>query len=177
VASSCGGSLVTAFDFVWDRFTSRLEGLTDDEYFWLPAPGGWTIRPDTTGRWVMDGTDLGPYPDLDPTPITTIAWRICHLAGSALGGFAARRFGPDGVSEELPRHASEVADFLAQSYGAWRAGMVALTAEQWDEPLGPGWGPYATSTTFDLGLHVFDEVVHHAAEVGLLRDLYVGLRS
>jgi len=44
-------------------------------------------------------------------------------------------------------------------------------------PLGPGWGPYATSTTFDLGLHVFDEVVHHAAEVGLLRDLYVGLRS
>jgi hypothetical protein len=32
-------------------------------------------------------------------------------------------------------------------------------------------------TAFDLALHVFDEVVHHGAEVGLLRDLYVRLRS
>jgi hypothetical protein len=29
----------------------------------------------------------------------------------------------------------------------------------------------------DLALHVLDEVVHHAAEVGLLRDLYVRRRQ
>ena len=33
-------------------------------------------------------------------------------------------------------------------------------------------GPYAESSTVDLALHVLDEVVHHGAEVGLLRDLY-----
>jgi hypothetical protein len=33
-------------------------------------------------------------------------------------------------------------------------------------------GPYAESNTVDLALHVLDEVVHHGAEVGLLRDLY-----
>ena len=55
--------------------------------------------------------------------------------------------------------------------------MAGLSAEAWEEPLGPAWGPYATSTTLDLALHVLDEVVHHAAEVGLLRDLYVRLRS
>ena len=172
-----GSSLITAFDFVWDRFTTRLDGLTDDEYFWEPVPGCWTIRPDSTGRWVMDGADLGPYPDLDPSPFTTIAWRICHLAGSAVGGFAERRFGARRTADELPRHASELTDFLAQNYGAWRSGMAGLSAEAWEEPLGPAWGPYATSTTLDLALHVLDEVVHHAAEVGLLRDLYVRLRS
>jgi hypothetical protein len=25
----------------------------------------------------------------------------------------------------------------------------------------------------DLALHVFDEIVHHGAEVGVLRDLYL----
>jgi DinB superfamily len=169
-----GPSLVTAFDFAWDRFTSRLDGLTDDEYFWEPVAGCWTLRPDSTGRWILDGTGRAPSPDLDPMPVTTIAWRICHLAGSAVAGFTERFFGGDGPGE-LPRHASEVPDFLAASYGAWRDGMVGLTPEAWEQLLGPAWGPYATSTAFDLGLHVLDEVVHHAAEVGLLRDLYVRL--
>jgi hypothetical protein len=34
-------------------------------------------------------------------------------------------------------------------------------------------GPYAESNTLDLALHVLDEVDHHGAEVGLLRDLYL----
>jgi len=173
---TAGSSLVTAFDFVWDRFTTRLEGLTDAEYFWEPVRDCWTIRPDSTGRWVLDGADLGPYPDLDPMPVTTIAWRVCHLAGPALGGFAARRFDV-AVTDELPRRSSEVADFVDQNYRAWRDGLVGLEAEAWAQPLGPAWGPYATANTVDLALHVFDEVVHHAAEVGLLRDLYVRLRS
>jgi hypothetical protein len=41
-----------------------------------------------------------------------------------------------------------------------------------DDPIGPAFGPYATSSTADLGLHVLDEFIHHAAEVSLLRDLY-----
>jgi hypothetical protein len=27
-------------------------------------------------------------------------------------------------------------------------------------------------STFDLALHVFDEIVHHGGEIGVLRDLY-----
>ena len=38
-------------------------------------------------------------------------------------------------------------------------------------PLGADWSPNADSNTLDLAPHVLDEVVHHAAEVGLLRDL------
>ena len=43
---------------------------------------------------------------------------------------------------------------------------------EWAAPLGPAWGPYAQDNTVDLALHVLDEVIHHGAEVGLLRDLY-----
>jgi hypothetical protein len=54
----------------------------------------------------------------------------------------------------------------------WRAGLTRLTPSEWSAPLGPAWGPYADTSTIDLALHVLDEVIHHGAEVGLLRDLY-----
>jgi hypothetical protein len=28
----------------WHRLRGRLDGLTDDEYFWEPGPDVWTIR-------------------------------------------------------------------------------------------------------------------------------------
>jgi hypothetical protein len=57
-------------------------------------------------------------------------------------------------------------------YRNWRAGMAGLSPDGWAAPLGPSWGPYAESNTVDLALHVLDEVVHHGAETGLLRDLF-----
>lgn len=34
----------------WTRqLRGRLDGLTDDEYFWEPAPGCWSVRPRGTG--------------------------------------------------------------------------------------------------------------------------------
>ena len=40
------------------------------------------------------------------------------------------------------------------------------------DPLGPTWGPYGDSTFLALMLHALDEVIHHSAEIALLRDLY-----
>ena len=107
--------------------------------------------------------------------MTTIAWRLGHLGGIAVGGFANSRFG-DGkltIDEiDFPPHASAVPEFLDEHYQAWRSGLSRLTPGEWAAPLGTAWGPYADSSTVDLALHVLDEVVHHSAEVGLLRDLY-----
>ena len=33
-----------------DRIRSRVEGLTDDEFFWEPVPDCWTVRQDDRGR-------------------------------------------------------------------------------------------------------------------------------
>jgi DinB family protein len=163
------GSLITAFDYIWDRFTGRLAGLTDEEYFWEPVPGGWSLRQRPDGSWRLDGGDDAP----GPAPVTTIAWRICHLAGQNLGGFAEMRFGSPGpAGARFPGRVADLPGFLSEQYSRWRDGMAGLGADDWEAPLGPSWGPYAESNTVDLALHVLDELVHHAAEVGLLRDLY-----
>jgi hypothetical protein len=90
----------------------------------------------------------------------------------AVTGFAARLFG-NPTQPEFPSQASAVPAFLAACYRPWRDGIVGLDDGTWNVPLGSAWARYATSTHLDLALHVFDEVVHHAAEVALLRDLYL----
>jgi hypothetical protein len=73
----------------------------------------------------------------------------------------------------VPGEASEVPGFCAENYTVWRDGIGAIGEDRWWESLGPKWGRYADSNSVDLVLHVLDEVVHHGAEVGLLRDLYL----
>jgi DinB superfamily len=168
------GSLITTFDYVWARLTGRLSGLTDDEYFWEPVTGCWSLRQGDDGRWCLDGGG-GGGPALDPVPVTTIAWRLGHLGGMAVGGFADHRFGDAKLTTDqiaFPPRASAVPGFLDEHYQTWRAGLARLTPSEWSAPLGPAWGPYADTSTIDLALHVLDEVIHHGAEVGLLRDLY-----
>jgi DinB superfamily len=169
-----GGALITAFDYVWARLAGRLSGLTDEEYFWEPVPGCWSLRQDEHGRWRLDGGG-GGGPAPDPAPVTTIAWRLGHLGGMAVGGFANQRFGDGTLTTariSFPPGAGPVPAFLDGHYQNWRSGLAALSPDEWTAPLGPSWGPYSESNTVDLALHVLDEVVHHGAEIGLLRDLY-----
>ena len=88
-------SLINAFDYVWERVVGRLGGLTDEEYFWEPVAGCWSLRQDEQSRWRLDGGG-GGGPAPDPVPVTTIAWRPGHLggwrsAGSPTGGSARAR--------------------------------------------------------------------------------------
>jgi hypothetical protein len=167
-------SLLKAFDYAQDRFLARLAGLTDAEYFWEPAAGCWTLRQDETGRWHPDA-DGGGGPAPDPAPVTTIAWRVAHVGGLALGGFADRLFGPGTrtvAGLEFPGTAAAAREFLTENYQTWRTGLASLNPDQLWRDLGPDWGPYAQDCQADLALHVLDELIHHGAEVGLLRDLY-----
>ena len=86
------GSLITAFDYVWDHLPGRLSGLTDKECFWEPAAGCWSLRQGDDGP-VAPRRRRGRRPRPGPGPVTTIAWRLGHLGGMAVGGFANRRFG------------------------------------------------------------------------------------
>jgi hypothetical protein len=55
-------------------------------------------------------------------------------------------------------------------YQSWRTGLACLTPSERTAPLGRSWGPFADSNTIDLALHVLDEVIHHSAEIALLRE-------
>src|SRR5919197_1454625 len=71
------GDLLGLADDAWRRLRGRIEGLTDEEYFWEPAPYCWTVRAVGDGTWRADEAALPP----DPAPVTTIAWRLSHLVG------------------------------------------------------------------------------------------------
>jgi hypothetical protein len=170
-------SLTTAFDHVWGRFLGRLDGLGDEEYLWEPVPDCWSVRQDDDGRWRIDGDggDGGPASAPDPAPVTTIAWRIGHI-GLTFIGFGDRLFADGSRTLEDVRIASSPAEarmFLQTSYREWREGLDTLEEDRWWRPIGPKFGPYAPQPTTDLALHVLDELIHHAAEVGVLRDLYL----
>jgi len=174
--ATIAGSITNAFDQAWDRFRGRLAGLTDQEYFWEPVADCWSVRTQR-GRWRIDGAggDASAGPPPDPAPVTTIAWRIGHI-GLTFIGFGDRLFSDGKITlddVEFPPSSTAAGAFLDSSYHRyWRDKITTLTPERWWQPIGPAFGPYADNTTTDLALHVLDELTHHAAEIGVLRDLY-----
>jgi len=173
--------LSAQLDFHWRvHLRPRLAGLTDGELHWEPVPGCWGIRrrdEATTpmaagaGEWVADYA----YPEPEPAPVTTIAWRLGHVTVGCLAKRAADHFGTGGVSYEAtewPATAEATLARLDEAYEAWMEPVRRLTPEELAAPCGPAEGPWAAHPMAALVLHITREVVHHGAEVLLLRDLY-----
>ena len=59
----------------------------------------------------------------------------------------------------------------------WRDLLQELPAASWWEPLGPVAHEYAESDKAALVLHQLDEQIHHGAELGVMRDLYLHHRA
>ena len=151
-------------------FLPRMAGLTDEEYFWEPVPGCWSVRPLADGRWMVD-VQL-PHPD--PPPVTTIAWRLCHVGGGVLASRNAKHFGAgtfDVRTHHYPASASEAIAWIEREYAIWKAGVLALDDEELATPVGAK-EPFPDVPMATLVLHINREFIHHAAEVALLRDLY-----
>lgn len=160
------------FDYTWDRLRHRLEGLTDEEYFWEPVPGCLSVRPTETGAYHMD--PAAP-PSAQTGPVTTIAWRMCHIAGGVLMGFAGSLLSgrpPDLEIEDWPGGSEAAILFLDRACQIWREALDSIPEEDMWKSLGSAWGAYGEDSMADLVLHVFDEFVHHGAEVALMRDLF-----
>ena len=162
--------LVDLADFAFSRLRTRLEGLGDDEYFWEPAPGCWTLRPDAEGRYHGDWASpvWGP-------PLTTIAWRIAHVINNLYDPRYASHLGLAPVAApppSLPATAAEAVNALEEGYAVTRSYLVAVTEQDLLETLGPVAGPWAADDRASFVLHMLDELIHHGAEIAVLRDLY-----
>ena len=173
--------LLEQLSFHWDnQARPRLEGLTDDEYRWEPVPGTWSIRPrsEATTPLAAGGGDLVidfAYPEPEPAPLTSIAWRLGHVIVGVFGARNAAHFGGppmDYASVTWPAGASEALGMLDDGYARWVEGVASLDDARLDEPVGEAEGPFAELPYAALILHINREVIHHLAEVALLRDLY-----
>ncbi len=163
-----------------NQLRDRLDGLTDEEYFWEPAPGCWNVRPRGTGTAPVQGgsgamtIDFAVHPD--PPPLTTIAWRLGHVIVGVLAMRNASHFGRAPTDYHSFEYAETAAGALAQldaEYATWRAGVESLGEAGLARRCGEAEGPFAESSMARLVLHINREMIHHLAEVCLLRDLYL----
>lgn len=174
--------LVEQLDWHWQAAARpRLEGLTDAEYYWEPVPDCWNLRP----RGQSDASIQGgsgdlvlefAYPEPEPAPVTTIAWRLAHVIVAVFGARNHSHFAGPPVDYQDFSYAGTAAEALAQldeGYHRWRQGVQSLDADALARPVGAAEGPFAEAPMITLVLHINREVIHHLAEVALLRDLYL----
>lgn len=179
--------LVNQLEFHWDgHLRPRLEGLTDGEYHFSPAPDErtWDVRPRGTGTAEMqagagDRTIDFAFPEPVPAPLTTIAWRIGHLVVGVFGDRTHSHFGGPPRDYDSFDYAGDAAGGLAQldrEYTAWIEGVRGLDADALAAPVGEVEGEWADAPMATLVLHIHREAIHHGAEICLLRDLYATTR-
>ena len=115
-------------------------------------------------------------PQPDPPPFTTIAWRLGHVIVGVLAMRNAAHFGRAPTDYQAFEYAPTAAAALAQldaEYATWLAGVESLGETGLAHPCGEAEGPYAERPLAALVLHINRELIHHLAEVCLLRDLYL----
>ncbi|NED97265.1 hypothetical protein G1H11_18360 [Phytoactinopolyspora alkaliphila] len=178
--------LLEQLEFYWTaHFLPRLKGMTDEEYFWEPVGGCWSLREDGQGALALEL--FSPEPPVPP--VTTVAWRTVHIGRDIFGTRARALFGPTPAPDDadmydlrhwpepLPRTADDALAFLERAYELWHDGVAALSDEDLREPLGPKGGEFAEFSMSQLVLHINREVMAHGAEICLLRDLFRAYRD
>lgn len=172
--------LLDQLEWHWHhQLRPRLDGLTDDEYFWEPTPTAWGVRPrGTSSAPVAAGSGTHTidfaFPQPEPPPVTTIGWRIGHVL-VVLAERVHSHFGGPPASYATWEYAATAAEALGQldeQHAAWVAGVRALGEDGLARPCGPAEGPFADEPLAVLVLHINRELIHHGAEICLLRDLY-----
>jgi nicotinamidase-related amidase len=146
----------------------QVEGLTAEDFFWRPAAECWSLRRLEDGRWSLDYAEA----PLVLAPVTTIAWRMVHVAACKLM-YYEYAFGPASLIWDdlvLPGTPDAALTFLEEGQQQLLSALTELTAadlqalrptnwgQQW-----PTWRIFWTMITHDL---------EHGAEIGLLRQLY-----
>lgn len=173
--------LLDQIDDHWTKqLRPRLDGLSDEEYFWEPVPGCWSVRARGTSSAPVQGgagafTVDFAFPEPDPAPVTTIAWRLAHVIVGILAMRSAGHFGreaTDYLSFEYAGTAAGALRQLDEEYARWVDGVRGLDEQALHEPCGPAEGPWQHEPMAALVLHINRELIHHGAEIALLRDLY-----
>ena len=111
----------------------RLEGLTDDEYFWRPVPDCWTVsRRGASSAPMSFGSgeftfDFGA-PPYGREQLTTIAWRLAHLTVGFAETNGAHFGGPPAeiATLDYAGTAKEALRQLDDAYGSWVEGVRGL---------------------------------------------------
>ncbi len=177
--------LLAQFDFGREQLVRRLVGLTDEEHLWEPVPNCWSIRPQAggpgpgatllvgAGGW---GRDSARPTHPSPPPFTTIAWRLGHLS-EQMTVRAEYTIGAHVLTRDDYRFSGDAAGAIAsfdKGSAASRAAIVSADDAGLDmvgRSTYPDGGD-SEERFIDVVWWVNQELLHHGAEIALLRDLY-----
>jgi hypothetical protein len=167
-----------------------VQPLTSAEYLWEPVPGSWSVRrraggPGPRATWLAGAGEWGRDAYLDkepyPPPFTTIAWRASHLT-EMLAMRADYTTGSRSMTKDsyvVQGDAEGAVAALAVAVESWRGTLLACDDADLDT-VGHSAYPYgsdAGEAFIDIVWWVNQEVLHHGAEIALLRDLYGARRG
>jgi hypothetical protein len=146
-----------------------VEGLCEDEFWWMPVAGCWTVRQDATGRWSADYPDP-PHPV--PPPFTTIAWRLAHVGECKLM-YHEYAYGPGELSWltlDSAHNAKDATLVLERGHELLRDDLARIADADLDAQVRTNWGEMWPAR------QIFTTMIHHdfqhGGEIGVLRDLY-----
>ncbi|HUR77816.1 MAG TPA: DinB family protein [Acidimicrobiales bacterium] len=163
--------LLFLFDTWQQRFVGRIADLTDEEFWSDPAPDCWRITPDGAGGWTGDFGLVFT----EEAPITTMGWRLAHIIDLLKEDRCATYLGlapePSAAQEWIPSSADQARQMVRDSAATFRRYVEATDDASLDVAV-PRQFNNAAVTRHGFILHIVDEVIHHGAEVGLLRDLW-----
>ena len=191
--------LLEEYDFATERLLTRLAGptsdsgdgrqvevpiLTDAEYLWEPVAACWSVRRRVdgpgagakkligAGEWGRDAAPESPW----PPPFTTIAWRLDHVSEMLLG--RASHLGGDRTFDRSAYRsrgdAAGAIEVFRQAAAEWRRALLSVDESDYDR-TGLSSYPYGSDPDETFASMVWwqnQEIVHHGAEIALLRDLY-----
>ena len=171
------GPFLAQWDYVAGALFERLDGLTDEEYLWEPAPTTWTVRQGPDGRPVPDVEAWAP--NADAAPPRTIAWSVGHLGTGVLerADYLVGSHSLKGGDLEWPRGAEAGIAAMRKGLDAWRNGLEEMTDEDLDtvgRSANPG-GLDLTLPLIEIVWWVNKELVWHSAEIWFVRDLYAAM--
>lgn len=153
----------------YESIRERVDGLTDDEFFWEPVAGCWTVRRRDDGRWAVDYPEP-PHPD--PAPFTTIGWRLVHVAECKLM-YHEYAFGPATLTFPDIDSAHTAAAAIAQleaGHAMLLKDLADLDDASLDREVLTNWGDRWPAR--NIFWTMIDHDLHHGGEIGVLRDLY-----
>ena len=106
----------------------------------------WSVR-QMDGQWMVEDDPEAPA----PAPVTTIAWRIWHIASSCLSQYISH-LGPWPLAVQGREWYPDVGSALTALDQGWQAfdqRIHALGETGVRGSLGPDWGPYADNSWAD----------------------------
>ena len=155
-------------DDAWDYLHRLLAGLSDHEFFWEPVPNCWRIRESAPGTWGYDYQ----IPPPQPAPLTTIGWRLVHIAACKIMYFEYA-FGPGKLTFPdlvIPHTAADAVTWLEYGHSLLTAALAQCTDATLEQPAQTNWGELLP--TWRIFWILISHDIQHGAEIGCLRDLY-----